>query len=484
MIKKPALYLALFLLLCFIYLQITAGIIASSDGASGLLEGRDLAAGNILLSGWSLSTVSFYFTDLIWYAAATLLAGYGAWQSALLPSMMLALLSVFSLYLSVKDGKKKLWPIVIGFAAPGAFAALNTLMPVIHIGTYIYILGCFMLADRYANRGGVSCLIALGLLLAITLFSDNISSYLAVVPLCLSYGYAAYQQKSAKHAGVVVMVILSSLLAKLIAAGFDALGGFYLPGIPSPTFVNFDDIGNNLYLFTKGLILYFNADIFGKAPTSKQTLFYLINLFGMLMFFLYLARAAKKIKSLSPLDITLGLAALIMIPAYLISNRPIDVYAVRYLVPVFIFGAIFIARNIEMNAKVSYLLTAVFIIAAAGSWRAEPLRNNPDEIINQLKDAIRNNHLQRGYASFWYASSVSIDGDISIAPIEIDQNTHKISASRWLSDARWYTRGGDFFIADTPAMAELIKRHYGDPVRVIAVNEKSLLVYTRNIVID
>lgn len=484
MIKKPALYLALFVLLCFIYLQITSGIIASSDGASGLLEGRDLAAGNILLRGWSLSTVSFYFTDLIWYASATLLAGYGGWQSSLLPSIMLAILSVFAIYLAVKDGKKNLWPIVIGFAAPGAFAALNTLMPVIHIGTYIYILGCFMLADRYANRGGVGCLAALVALLAVTLFSDDISSYLAVVPLCLSYGYAAYQRKSAKHAGVVAMAILSYLLAKLIAAGFDALGGFYLPGIPSPTFVNFDDIGNNLYLFTKGIILYFNADIFGKSPASKQAVFYLINLFGMLLFFLNLALVAKKIKRLSPLDIALGLAALIMIPAYLTSNRPIDVFAVRYLVPVFIFGAIFIARNIEMNAKLSYLLTAVFIIAAAGSWRVEPVRSNPDEIVNQLKDAIRNNHLQRGYATFWYASSVSIDGDISIAPVEIDQNTRKISASRWLSHERWYTRGGDFFIADSPEMAELIKSHYGDPVRVIAVNEKSLLIYQRNIVID
>ncbi|MEA7940801.1 hypothetical protein ONO84_24735, partial [Salmonella enterica subsp. enterica serovar Virginia] len=39
----------------------------------------DIANGNITLKGWYLSTVTFYFTDLVWFALAIKLFGYSEW---------------------------------------------------------------------------------------------------------------------------------------------------------------------------------------------------------------------------------------------------------------------------------------------------------------------------------------------------------------------------------------------------------------------
>ncbi|HAO7519625.1 TPA: hypothetical protein KMV82_002267, partial [Escherichia coli] len=55
-------WLATFIVLSIIYSMIAKNIIPNSDVMSSFREARDITEGNIFLSGWDLSTVSFYFT--------------------------------------------------------------------------------------------------------------------------------------------------------------------------------------------------------------------------------------------------------------------------------------------------------------------------------------------------------------------------------------------------------------------------------------
>lgn len=80
-IKKTAIYIIGFIFLTFFYASISKQILPSSDAVSGLLEGKDIADGNWTLSGWYLSTVSFYFTDIIWYGLASKVFWYGQYQA-------------------------------------------------------------------------------------------------------------------------------------------------------------------------------------------------------------------------------------------------------------------------------------------------------------------------------------------------------------------------------------------------------------------
>ncbi|HEO9230461.1 TPA: hypothetical protein QIF78_004641, partial [Escherichia coli] len=63
-------WLATFIVLSIIYSMIAKNIIPNSDVISSFREARDITEGNIFLSGWDLSTVSFYFTEIIPYAIA------------------------------------------------------------------------------------------------------------------------------------------------------------------------------------------------------------------------------------------------------------------------------------------------------------------------------------------------------------------------------------------------------------------------------
>ncbi|MEG8204642.1 hypothetical protein L2D20_02785, partial [Escherichia coli] len=58
-------WLATFIVLSIIYSMIAKNIIPNSDVMSSFREARDITEGNIFLSGWDLSTVSFYFTEII-----------------------------------------------------------------------------------------------------------------------------------------------------------------------------------------------------------------------------------------------------------------------------------------------------------------------------------------------------------------------------------------------------------------------------------
>ncbi|HFG4062978.1 TPA: hypothetical protein ACGGM2_002594, partial [Escherichia coli] len=60
-------WLATFIVLSIIYSMIAKNIIPNSDVMSSFREARDITEGNIFLSGWDLSTVSFYFTEIIPY---------------------------------------------------------------------------------------------------------------------------------------------------------------------------------------------------------------------------------------------------------------------------------------------------------------------------------------------------------------------------------------------------------------------------------
>ncbi|HGG8763397.1 TPA: hypothetical protein ACJJXG_004811, partial [Enterobacter hormaechei subsp. hoffmannii] len=55
----------IFTILSVVYSLIAKNTLPNSDVISSFREARDILNGNILLSGWKLSTVSFYFTEII-----------------------------------------------------------------------------------------------------------------------------------------------------------------------------------------------------------------------------------------------------------------------------------------------------------------------------------------------------------------------------------------------------------------------------------
>lgn len=479
-IKKMSFYIVAFIVLTLFYSFLSRQVLPSSDAVSGLLEGKDFANGNWNLSGWYLSTVSFYFTDIIWYGLASKLFWYGQYQAYYIPAIMYAMVTLMVFYLS-KEKVSSLWAVSFCVAIPSGFATLNVLIPVIHVGTYVAMLFCFIMLDNYTKTKSLFSIILYALVLILACFSDDIIKLLIIAPVALSSIYFLLKNKSQKNLIILGATILSYIVSKVMVLYASAHNWFILPGVPDPTFVAFDDILKNFYFFTKGFLLYSGAFFFGKPPSDTTAI---ISVFCFLIIIFLIAIVVMSVKEIfqtSMTNMAICMACLIMIPAYLVSNRPIDEWTIRYIVPFFILSPVIIGRASISKGWKFVILGVIVISVLLFSVFIQDKKDNTNDIINQLKNTIRENNLKNGYASFWFASSVSIDGDISIAPIDVNRGLNILACNKWLSKNEWYERGGNFIITDDDMMRNITIKEIGQPSKVIEVGDKKIFVYNKKI---
>ncbi|EPL3245935.1 hypothetical protein ACTLHX_001864 [Enterobacter hormaechei] len=478
--KRHLIYIIALILLAIFYASLSRNILPSSDAVSVMLEGKDVASGNLGLAGWYLSTVSFYFTEVIWYALATKLAGYSSHQAYIIPALMYSCLVLLAFYLS-REKLGSVWALVFSIGIPSAFASLNTLIPVIHIGTYVYTLISFALIERFINKKERKYIVAFIILATLTCFSDDITNYILVAPLFLSGLFFFVKNRSPYNLYVAMAVLIAYALAKAMQYYASISGLFILPGIPSPQFIDFDLIGKNLYLFTEGMLRYTGAFFFGKSPSDPEAIKSIILLIVFALFCTNTYKALRISYTTSIVDMSLCVACLIMIPAFVLSNRPIDVWSIRYLVPFFIFAPIIIGRAKATNGLI-YNILAVFLVVflAYGSGFSQRTDHSND-ILNKLKTTLRENGLKDGYGSFWFASSLSIDGDLKVAPLDVNRVLNIFACNKWLSKNDWYSDGGNFIIIDDDQMRDIALKEIGNPEKVIQTGDKRIFIYEKKI---
>ncbi|EFR4013936.1 hypothetical protein H1304_002547 [Salmonella enterica] len=479
-IKKTAIYIIGFIFLTFFYASISKQILPSSDAVSGLLEGKDIADGNWTLSGWYLSTVSFYFTDIIWYGLASKVFWYGQYQAYCIPAIMYSMVTLMTFYLS-KERLSSLWAISFCVALPSGFAVLTVLIPVIHVGTYVSMLFCFIMLDNFSKTRSLISLSLYILVLVLACFSDDIIKLLIIAPVAISSVIFIVKTKSQKNLIILVATIFAYVASKIMTMYASAHNWYILPGVPDPTFVAFDDILNNLYLFVKGFLLYSGAFFFGKPPSDITALISVFCFVVMILLLILVAMSVKEIFKTSMINMAICIACIIMIPAYLASNRPIDEWTIRYIVPFFILAPVVIGRSNNSRGWKFIALGVVTTFILFCSIYMHEKKDNSNDIINQIKHTVRQNNLTNGYASFWFASSASIDGDISIAPIDVNRGLNILACNKWLSKNYWYERGGNFIITDDEVMRNITIKEIGNPSKVIDVGDKKIFVYNKNI---
>ncbi len=246
----------------------------TSDGASLFLEAKDMAAGNILLRGWTLSTVSFYFTEAIWYAMVIRIFGDSIYLMYVLPATFYTIAIVLAFALSRTDGKRKwsiaaLIPCVI-ISSP--LASTMTLETCVHVGTIIFALVCLnaLKCDRHTTIKQT----CVATLTAASVFSDSIFNYYITIPIALAFAVNVLLNRDFSKWRYVVAVIIGVFIAKLLAIIANHFGLLNAPGTQPPAFVSYDNIPSNLNLFIVGIIQYFDAFIFGKQLSASNAMIF------------------------------------------------------------------------------------------------------------------------------------------------------------------------------------------------------------------
>jgi len=471
--RSDALYLLGFIALSILYACFATQVPLNSDAASALLEARDAAAGNLLLKGWNLSTVSFYFTEVLPYAVLIKLFGWHLGWAYLVPGMLLAAVVVVAARLIVrKRGISGLPPLVI-IAAPGFFASNLLLVPCIHMGAYLAALLSWWLVETYEERQGRWRLVLLTLCLGLALFSDDIVRYVLLLPL--GAAVLINGRRNPRLWWVIVSCVAAVLLAKLLALLVKALGGFTTPGLPPLRFASYTALWQNLELTLQGVLAFFDAEFFDQQIFSRgglTKLFHAVVGFG---FFGALYWIAKQRRATDTLSLGCLLGTAILLGAYVLSNLPVNLMTTRYLVPVFILGAVVLGRHLLSQGSVVALGSGIALayaatILAVPKWDyATTNRNFP------LAQALLEHNLKDGYATFWNAGINAVVSNAEISPVIIGAEGAK--PYNWLSKPVWAHNGGSFLICDTEQQVIHAIHQLGVPEHQETIDGKFLLIW-------
>lgn len=470
MIKK--IYLLIFIVLSFmISLSSSLQFTINSDAASMFREAIDISKGNILLRGWTLSTVPFYFTDTIWYATAISIFGNNQILMWVIPSIFYTGILTLSaiLIFGRNDNYIGILALVLCMILPSKMAAGLTIAMCIHAATIFFALASLKLV---ISNKKVSLLIFF-LISSLCVFSDSIYNYILVLPLALSLIGMLFIEFNRSHL-IKLLIVCSVLIAgKLISFLSIKYGLLVTPGTEIPRIVAYDKIPGNLDLFFRGILEYFDSNIFGKE-LSLATIPYLLRFLSLILWGVLFIVASKKLFNTNLLNNYLIAATIIMFCAYLFSNMPVDLETTRYLVSPLITGSILIGRFLpEVRINKSFIII-FFIVLFINNWK--PLSFSiPTGNTAQTAAFLQKEGLGDGYGTFWVASSVSVVGDSEVAPISIDERG--ISKMNWLSSNDWYGRRSRYIIVSDIENINRVLDFFGKDAKVKNINGIYVIYY-------
>lgn len=486
--KSISINLLAILILTLLYYSISSYLIINSDSASSMLMAKDGAEGNFLLRGWYLSTQAYYFTDTLWLTLLFKIFGFREDIAFVFVGFTYALMVVVSFKLL---GRKTILgaSILIGVVVlPTIYQAYSSLVVNIHIATYTCALFSIYLAIQFSKCGSARYLAAILCISIPVIYSDSMYLYVLVIPLlaasCASVFFGHLSK--AKAAWLVCLCVLVVIGGKLFGYAVSEVFHFHLPApeaISNPKFQHQDKILNNACLMFSGMSDYFGAKFYGHDIKSFMGSTRFFNFFVMLSFVVMLAYCSYKSHKKDFAAILLSASAVIMFVAYAFSDLATDQASPRYFFFSLVTGSILIGRTLIVSKKTRNIIVLSFLLC--GVTKSLPLVELKKDIeMNQYKSLnnfLKTSGLKSGYSSFWYASSLTIFGDLNIAPVAFWEGAHNM---KWLSKDDWYKEKRDFIIYDNESDLNFGLSQFGKPDYDLIFGDKFISVYKDGISLE
>jgi hypothetical protein len=485
--------------LLLVYDRLSQTVPITADSANAVLQGRSVAAGNVLLSGWTLSGASFYLTDLPFYAVSAAMRGLSPDVAHDVGAAIYTLL-VLAACLLARGGTRglpALGRMAVAFLllvapAPGQATELLLLGP-FHAGTTLVLLLALLVVDSAGERA--LGMVAVGALLAVAVFSDALAIYVGVVPIV---AVTVLRRGRSRQDRALLAAALMAIPASLLLMGvMGGLGGFATVPLQG-SFARIDDLPHNAALAVEGVLVLFGANFFGQPIGSVGTLVTLLHLAGVAFVLLCCRMAIRSWRQGREPDrvtqvLLLGMA--VDLAAYLFSNQAIDVMTSRYLIPFLAFGAVLAGRvggDWLWSGRLRGVAAAVglvYLVLLAVNLRA-PVAPSPEAELVAFLEA---HHLEYGVAAYWQASTVTVQSGGRVRVRAVAETRPLPSAYLWESQGSWYdpnVPGNDarFVIRDMSDPRSMDERalegSFGPPAARYRVGTYEVYVWDRNLLDD
>jgi hypothetical protein len=504
----------------------------NSDGATVVLEGAAMNAGNLTLRGWAISLDSFWTLDALVYALAVRVEGLRPGLMNLVPAIIAAAVVVLGALLA-RAGRRGLpgfvaaATVVTLLGLPSPDLAYFLLQGPWHVGTTLAALGAFALLARpglgWRWLAGVA-------LLAAGLLGDVMIVTFGLLPL-LACGLVTMARCRRWRAGLATLAAApaSAALALLVRVLAQAAGTFTIVNRNLPIRFhqlaeNVGNLGNRLpgllgvgtipQTVPDGAIAFQAARVAGLAAVLAAGATALVGLARGAV----LGRAPGGAAGPWRLDdlLVAGIAADLVTFVWAAGSNNTD-YA-KYLTPAVILGAVLCGRyagrwaaqwaggRARLPAALTPLggrrdapdgrhrllvaLTASAAIVAAALFAAEVgvELSAPDAVqpARQLSAFLAAHHLDHGVGDYWSSTVVTLDssGTVQVRPVTPAPNGtlrryERQSPESWYAGQRF-----DFLVFDTARPwrgvdAAAAERTWGPPAREDAVGTYRVLVWSK-----
>jgi hypothetical protein len=498
------------------YLRLSETHGLNSDSANILLMGQDLLHGHLLLSGWYMSDVSFFPTELPQYALLEGLLGAKMQTAHVAAAMTYTLAFLFAVLLA-RNGTcgRTAWTrtlIVAGImlAPQFGFGVFALDLSVGHIGTSVPLLLIWLLVEKMPARWYVPVLAAV--LLAWVLVADPIVYVVGVGPLgvvcaarvlrALAGGTGHWAQRVAAawfDLALGAAAIAATVLAWAANNVLTALGGYRVNRLPF-YFTHWQNLHNNAPAAWKVLQV-FGADFAGLSGAWLGLA--VLHLASVLAVGWALARVARRFFRVSLADQVLAAAIVLNVVLYLLTNAADEAaHEVAVIVP---FGAALAARVLvsavtaptgkpaASRARLAARITGAAVLAGYTAGFGYELSQPSVPPANvRLASWLLEHDLTYGLSGYWTSSSVTVNSGQRVSVRALMQYTLK--RDLWMARTSWYDpklHYANFVVLDSRPgnfshwePRRLIRRYFGTPARTYRTGPYTIMVWRRNLLED
>jgi hypothetical protein len=515
--------------LYFCYWRQSLAAALSSDGSGNVLQAWDMLHGNLLLTHWWVSDVSFYTTELPQYVLVEALTGLGPWVVHAAAAMTYTLLVVLGAVLA-RGATPRNPPSTGGLLAPpypprgwarALLAAGLMVSPQLsatsvvllspdHTGTAVPLLVIWLLIDRARPRWYVPVVVCL--MFTLTMVGDSIILLTGVAPLVLigtGRAVTGLIRRGLRHRPAWYELSLA------VAAAVGGLAGSYGPRVmaavggyqQSPVSADTDlsQLQHGSWVTLQGFLELFGGNVLNPAfygsTTPAEVVFVWLHLAGALVAAIGVVVGVVRIFRPGDLIVPVfAVAILANLAAYMISTHAQDLLGAREMAAVLPLGAVLAGRVLgdrlaAWTRAARYWLTPVLAVLAAGYLAtlgfgaAQAARPGPNEPLAAWLTA---HGLTDGLATYWQANSTNVDsrGRIVISAVVQDVRDRLVPYLWETNEANYdpARRYANFVVADGPSalpgMELSAELTFGRPAQVYQAGGYTILVWDKNLLAE
>jgi hypothetical protein len=501
--------------LYFCYWRQSLAVGLSSDGSGNILQAWDMLHGNLLLTHWWVSDVSFYTTELPQYVLIEALTGLGPWVVHAAAAMTYTLLVLLAAVLARGSAHGAAgWGRALLAAglmvSPQLSATSILLLSPDHTGTAVPLLVVWLLIDRCRARWYVPVLVFV--LFTLTMVGDSIVLLTGIAPLVLvgaGRGLTALIRRGIRHVPAWHELSLAAAAAAAALAGsygprvMAALGGYRQSPVGADT--DLSQLQHGSWVTLQAFLELFGANIvnpgFYGTRNTAEVVFVSLHLAGALVAACGLGIGLVRIFRAGELIVPVFAVAIVAnLVAYMISTHAQDLLGSREMAEVLPLGAVLAGRVLgdrlaAWTRAARYWLAPLLVLlgagylAALGFGASQPARPDPNEPLAAWLTA---HGLTGGLATYWQANSTNVDSRGRLVLSAVVQDVRdRLVPYLWETDEATYDPArhyANFVVADGPSALPGMKLSaqltFGRPARIYQADGYTIMVWDKNLLTE